>query len=160
MIDLLSAANIANEIIERTSSTPDTLQAVQLSLAPAFLLVGIGSVMNVMVTRLNWIAGRIERLSEQEESARSAKINREMSWLILRRKLSRRAIMLATAAAVTISIVIAVLFCSVYIKAKIGTLVAFLWVITMSLLISALFHFLLETRQASRGPDTKRHRRT
>lgn len=155
MIDLLSAANIANEIIQRTSSTPDTLQAVQLSLAPAFLLVGIGSVMNVMVTRLNWIAGRIERLSEQEESSKSAKIDQEMAWLAKRRKLSRRAIVLATAAAVTISIVIAVLFCSVYIEARIGTLVAFLWVITMGLLISALSHFLLETRQASLGPDTK-----
>ena len=61
---LALGAGIATELIERTSSTPNTLRALQLSLAPAFLLVGIGSIMNVMMKRLTWVAGRIERLSQ------------------------------------------------------------------------------------------------
>ena len=37
-------------------------QVVQLSLAPAFLLAGIGAVMNVMTNRLIWVANKIEEL--------------------------------------------------------------------------------------------------
>lgn len=157
MLDLLASGNFAADILERTSSTPDTLRALQLSLAPAFLLVGIGSIMNVMVARLNWIAGRIERLSEKEETAPdSAQL--EIDWLRQRRQLARRAIMFATAAAVVISVVIAVLFTSVYIEARIGTVVAVLWVATMALLITALVHFVRETWLAARGPENPEKR--
>lgn len=149
----IASSNFALDIIERTSSTPNTLRAVQLSLAPAFLLVGIGSILNVMVSRLTWIAGRIERLSD-DEGAISAKVRGEIRWLTSRRMLARRAIMFATAAAVTISVVIAVLFSSVYIEMRLGTLVAVLWVLTMGLLITALSLFLRETLLAARGSNT------
>ena len=46
MLDILSGIG-AIELIERTSSTLRVQQVVQLSLAPAFLLAGIGAVMNV-----------------------------------------------------------------------------------------------------------------
>ncbi|MDJ0978910.1 MAG: DUF2721 domain-containing protein [Erythrobacter sp.] len=152
---LLAPSNIASELLERTSSTPNTLRAVQLSLAPAFLLVGIGSILNVMVARVTWIAGRIERLNETEESKRSAQIAREIEWLSARRSFARRAIMFATASAMTISVVVAVLFSSVYVETKLGTLVAALWVLTMGLLIAALTLFLRETLLAARGPEPK-----
>ena len=154
MIDFLaSEANLATELLERTSSTPDTLRAVQLSLAPAFLLVGIGSIMNVMMQRLTWLAGRIERLCEQDASQRPDKVVIEIEWLRHRRRLARRAIMFSTAAAVIISLVIAVLFTSVYIEARIGTVVASLWVVTVVLLITGLAHFLRETLLAANGPN-------
>lgn len=152
LFDLLASGGFAVEILERTSSTPDTLRALQLSLAPAFLLVGIGSIMNVMVARLNWIAGRIERLAEKEGEPAHESTQREVHWLRHRRLLARRAIMFATAAAAVISMVIAVLFISVYIETKIGTLVAVLWVVTMVLLITALVQFQRETWLAARGP--------
>nr|WP_298925736.1 DUF2721 domain-containing protein [uncultured Erythrobacter sp.] len=152
MLELFGASGFAADILERTSSTPYVLRAVELSLAPAFLLVGIGSIMNVMVTRLNWIAGRIERLADLDDAPHSEKIQSELDWLRARRLLARRAIMLATAAAGVISLVIAVLFASVYIESKIGTVVVLLWIVTMGLLITALFHFLRETLAAARGP--------
>ncbi|MEL7445679.1 MAG: DUF2721 domain-containing protein, partial [Pseudomonadota bacterium] len=64
---------------------------------------------------------------------------------------ARRAIMLSSAAGVIISIVIALLFVSTYIDAKIGPLIAILWVSTVAFLISGLVSFLLETRLAARG---------
>lgn len=155
MIDfLIASSSAAIEIIERTSNTPATLRAVQLSLAPAFLLVGIGSILNVMVSRLTWIAGRIERLNETEERPFPSRVRREIEWLRKRRRFARQAIMLATAAAMTISVVVAVLFLSVYVEARLGTLVAFLWVITMGLLIAALTLFLRETLLAANAPET------
>ncbi|KWV92157.1 DUF2721 domain-containing protein [Erythrobacter sp. YT30] len=152
MIELFSAAGIATEIIERTSNTPDVQRAVQLSLAPAFLLVAIGSIMNVMVTRLNWIAGRIERLDEFQPKEDSSMKAAELAWLRARRSISRRAIKYSTGAACVISVVIALLFVSVYIDARIGTFVAVLWVVTMGLLIFALSQFLRETLLAAEGP--------
>ncbi len=150
MLDLFSAG-IATEIFERTASTPRVQQAVQLSLAPAFLLVGIGSIMNVMMSRLIWLAGRIERLADPVEGACDVSHHRELAWLRTRRKLARLAIKFSTSAAVIVSIEIAVLFLSAYIDTRIGTLVAVLWVVTIGLLITGLVYFLRETLLAADG---------
>ncbi len=156
-VDLFLASSIAGELLERTADTPRVLNAVQLSLAPAFLLVGIGSIMNVMMQRLIWLAGRIERLCANSESKDPAFISRlpfevEIAWLTRRRRLVRIAIKFATAAAVVISLVIALLFVSAYVHMRMGTLVAALWVITVGLLITALLHFLRETLLAADSP--------
>ena len=50
-LDLLAGIG-AFDLIERTSSTLRVQQVVQLSLAPAFLLAGIGAGMNVMTLSL------------------------------------------------------------------------------------------------------------
>lgn len=156
LFDLLSAG-IATDLIERTASTPAVQQALQSSLAPAFLLVGIGSVMNVMMARLTWIAGRIERLETQSDSADEAdRYQSEVEWLCARRHLARRAIMFSSAAAMVISVVIALLFVSTYIEAQIGTLIAVLWVATIAFLILALIVFLRETLLAARISWRKR----
>ncbi|MEM7665813.1 MAG: DUF2721 domain-containing protein [Pseudomonadota bacterium] len=154
--DLLSAG-IATDLLERTASTPAVQQALQSSLAPAFLLVGIGSIMNVMMARLTWIAGRIERLEASSDEANKSDRNRsDLDWLCARRHHARRAIMFASAAAMVISVVIALLFVSTYIDARIGTLIAVLWVATIALLILALIVFLRETLLAARISWRKR----
>ncbi len=145
-------AGIATDFLERTADTPRVLRAVQLSLAPAFLLVGIGSIMNVMMTRTIWIAGRIERLAESPQGSCDISHANEIEWLRARRKLSRTAIKFSTAAAVVISFVIALLFVSAYIETRIGTMVAILWVVTVALLIIGLIYFLRETLLAADGP--------
>lgn len=150
IVDLLTTG-IATDLIERTASTPAVQKALQSSLAPAFLLVGIGSVMNVMVARLNWIAGRIERLEAHDEPDRIKRSKTEFDWLCARRQLARRAIMVSTAAAAIISVVIALLFVSTYIDARIGTLIAVMWVATVACLISGLVFFFRETLLAARG---------
>lgn len=153
-LDLLAAvlqAPFASEILERTASTPRVQQVVQLSLAPAFLLSGIGAIMNVIMSRMIWIAQRVENLEEKLEEHRTAKQARELAWLMQRRKLMQGAIMFSTAAAVIISLMIGLLFISAYITAQIGTVIAILWVLTMVLLVTGLGFFLFETRLAARG---------
>jgi hypothetical protein len=151
ILDLLSAG-IASDILERTASTERVRQAVELSLAPAFLLVGIGSVMNVMMTRLIWLAGRIERLADPESGLCEVSHAQELEWLRKRRILARLSIKFSTGAAVIISLVIAVLFVSAFIETRIGTLVVVLWVATIGLLITGLIYFLRETLLAADGP--------
>ena len=161
-LDLIAAASdptLASEIIERTASTPRVQQIVQLSLAPAFLLGGIGAIMNVMMSRLIWIAERIERIERriEDELAGEAEL-RELPWLGTRKLHAQRAVMLSTASAAVISVVIALLFVSAYIQPQIGTVTAVAWVLTMGLLIAGLGFFLLETRLAARGADgSRRH---
>jgi len=156
LLDWLATAVAAQplfalEILERTASTPRVQQVVQLSLAPAFLLGGIGAIMSVIMNRMIWIAGRIDKIEDIPEHERRPRQAGELGWLRNRRKLAQTAIMFTTASAVMISTVIALLFIAAYIRAQIGTLIAAMWVTTMALLIVGLAFFLLETRLAARG---------
>ena len=161
MLDLVahllaqSTQPFALELLERTASTPRVQQVVQLSLAPAFLLAGIGAIMNVMMARLIWIAGRIERLGEGSEVACSVSYANEIVWLEARRHRVRTAIKLSSVSAMIISVVIALLFLSAYLEARIGTLIAALWVLTMAFLIAGLGCFVMETLLSAKGFENK-----
>ncbi|MFW5634228.1 MAG: DUF2721 domain-containing protein [Erythrobacter sp.] len=150
---LVAAQPFAFDILERTASTPQVQAVVQQSLAPAFLLGAIGAIMNVIMSRMIWIAGRIERIEEMHAETQTERAARELAWLERRRRAAQRAISFATGAAVNISLVIGLVFLAAYIKAKIGSLIAFLWVLTMVLLVTGLVHFLHETRLAAMGYD-------
>ena len=159
MLDILSGIG-AIELIERTSSTLRVQQVVQLSLAPAFLLAGIGAVMNVMPNRLIWVANKIERILNAGEEGDVEAMRAELPALELRRIFAQRAVMLSTASALTISVVIVLLFISAFVTTPLGTLVAVMWVISMGFLVAGLGSFLMETRTAAkRNRERMRERR-
>lgn len=149
ILDLLAAISPPG-LIERTSSTAQVQHVVQLSLAPAFLLAAIGAVMNVMTNRLIWVADRIERIAALESEGRAGSALGDLPALEKRRVYAQAAVMFSTAAALTISLVIALLFVSAFVRPQLGTLVAFAWIVTMALLAVGLTFFLLETRTAAR----------
>ena len=152
IVDLLSSAvPVASDILQRTASTPRVQQIVSLSLAPAFLLAAIGAIMNVLVSRMIWIANRIERIDDRIEDGRTDPQDEERVWLEKRRALAQVAVMFGTGAASVISLVIALLFISAWIEAQIGTLIAACWILTMVLLIIGLIYFFRETRLAAIG---------
>ncbi|MEP0391986.1 MAG: DUF2721 domain-containing protein [Erythrobacter sp.] len=157
MIIEILASGVASEVLEHATSTSRVREAVELSLAPAFLLVGIGSLMNVMMARLVWLAGRIERLCINSTSPNPDNLSRlpfevEVDWLSQRRRLVRIAIKFSTAAAAVISLVIALLFISAFVDANIPLIVTLLWVVTIGLLITALAYFLREALMAADSP--------
>ncbi|MEP3050324.1 MAG: DUF2721 domain-containing protein [Erythrobacter sp.] len=151
LFDLLASTDIAADLIERTSSTARVQEILSLSLAPAFLLAGIGATMNVMMGRLIWIAGRIERLETRLADDRSEKEQRELVRLRRRRRLAQHAIKFSTAAALSICVVIAVLFVSALIQTQIGVVIAICWIAAMVFLITGLVLFLTETMVAAAG---------
>lgn len=162
MLEFLATA-IAGDLVERTASTVRVRAALELSLAPAFLLVGIGSLMNVMMQRLTWLADRIERLCANSALETPAFLSRlpleiEIEWLTKRRRLVRMAVKFSTGAAAVISMVIAGLFISAFIDVPIGAGVAALWLITIGLLIIGLGYFLREALIAADGPLEKKKR--
>ena len=111
--------------------------------------------MNVMMSRLTWVANRIERLELQAEEKPQNCYEDELAWLARRRAIAQRAVMFSTAAAGLISVLIAALFISAYISLKIGTVIAILWVATMALLITGLSFFFRETAIAAKGPASR-----
>lgn len=159
MLDLLaSSGNIATDLLERTASTLRVQEIVRLSLTPAFLLAAIGAIMNVMMTRLIWVAERIERLEERMEEEQTPRDFNELAWLRRRRLLAQRAVMFSTIAGLTICVVVALLFVSAFIRPQIGTVTALAWIATMGLLITGLLHFVVETLVAARGYREQEHR--
>ena len=151
MLDLVAAGQpFAFEILERTASATRVQAILQLSLAPAFLLAGIGAIMNTMVSRLIWVGGRIDVIDARSEDAPRDTDAEERMWLLKRRHLAQTAVMCGTGAAVLISLVIAMLFVSAWVSAQIGTLIAVTWVATMALLVSGLIFFFREAMVARR----------
>ena len=157
MLDLLLAADpsLAGELLERTASTSRVQQIVQLSLAPVFLLAAIGAV-NVMTSRLIWIATRIEDIERVLDSGEGGRLGEEIPVLQQRRVYAQRAVMFSTASALTICVVVALLFVSAFIRPQIGTVTAVAWIVTMGLLMVGLVLFLLETRLASGSAHERR----
>ena len=149
LLDILSALP-GSDLLERTSSTLRVQQVVQLSLAPAFLLAGIGAVMNVMTNRLIWVANKIERILDAGDDGDVAALRRELPALEQRRIYAQRAVMFSTASALAISIVIVLLFISAFVETALGSLVSAVWVICMGLLVAGLGSFWMETRTAAR----------
>ena len=158
MFDLLLAADpsLAGELLERTASTSRVQQIVQLSLAPVFLLAAIGAVMNVMTSRLIWIATRIEDIERVLDSGEGGRLGEEIPVLQQRRVYAQRAVMFSTASALTICVVVALLFVSAFIRPQIGTVTAVAWIVTMGLLMVGLVLFLLETRLATGSAHERR----
>lgn len=147
---LLAPADLASDLAARTASTMRVQEILRLSLAPAFLLAAIGAVMNVMMSRLIWVADRIARLERRLEEESTALLRAELRWLERRKRLAQMASVLGTGAGLTICLVMALLFVSAFIRPQIGTYVALFWLLTMLLLIGALSLFVAETLLASR----------
>lgn len=147
---------IASDLLQRTASTTRVQHIVQLSLAPVFLLAAIGAMMNVMNSRLIWIATRIEKIERALDTGDGGRLGEEMPVLQERRVYAQRAVMFSTASALTICVVVGLLFVSAFIRPQIGTLTAAAWIVTMGLLMVSLVLFLLETRLASGSAQKRR----
>ena len=102
-----------------------------------------------MTNRLIWVANRIERITMLDEEGRAGSLVEDLPSLEKRRNYAQGAVMFSTIAALTISVVIALLFVSAFIEPQIGTLTAVAWILTMGFLIVGLGFFALETRTAA-----------
>ncbi|WP_343345113.1 DUF2721 domain-containing protein [Sphingomicrobium sp. XHP0239] len=154
-MDLLIATAFG-ELIERTASTPRVQAILQLSLAPVFLLAGIGAFLNVMNLRLTWLVEKINQLEAAGEEGIDAARQDELPVLRRRQRYAHHAVNLSTAAALMICLVVALLFVSSFVRTPLGSLVAFSWIVAMVLIFAGLTFFLRETSLATRDLETTR----
>lgn len=120
---------------------------IQLSVAPVFLLTGIGTMLSVMTNRLARIIDRGRVLEVKLETAppeNVEKMHRQLATLARRAKLIGWAITLCTTTAVLVCTVIAVLFVGDYLRYDISLPIALLFLLAMLLLVLGLLSFLRE----------------
>ncbi|MCP9771843.1 DUF2721 domain-containing protein [Synechococcus sp. Tobar12-5m-g] len=126
-------------------------RAIQLSVAPVFLLTGIGGLLGTFTARLSRIIDRTRLLQEAMERGNIAQAKRLKAVLIVQRRrlfLINRAILCATVTALLVSGVVAVLFISAVAAVDLATIVVPVFVLAMVSLIAGLLLFLLEVQLA------------
>jgi hypothetical protein len=135
-------------------------QTIQLALAPVFVLVAIGNIMNILSTRLGRIVDRSRLLVERHPTTTGAEhdaIVREIRLIDRRIHLIGKAILLLVLAALTISLTVVLLFIEDFGAIDLKLYVATTFVLALGMLMAALWLFLRETREATaalRIPET------
>ena len=139
---------------------------IELSIAPVFLLAGIGALLSVLTQRLARTVERernLERDFVDFDADRRRIAAEEMHLLDQRVTVVNLAITACTAAALFVCVVIAMLFVAGLCDFAVGRTIAWLFIVTMLLLTAGLSLFLWEIRLAIRalriGRDQMPHRR-
>lgn len=124
-------------------------EAIRDAVAPVFLLTGIGSILGVLIGRLSRSIDRARFLNDMPSEKRE-KFEQEFKIIVKRTKWLRRAIGLATLAALCVCVSIAALFISVESGFKMPHIVLLAFISSMFSVILALLCFLREIVLASR----------
>ncbi|CAA9538839.1 MAG: hypothetical protein AVDCRST_MAG23-1715 [uncultured Sphingosinicella sp.] len=128
-------------------------EIIQLAIAPVFLLVGIGSLLNVMTGRLARIIDRVRVLEEDVLTADDQRRRDEIGELsVLSRRLSicQWAIAMCTVSAVLVCVMVIVLFVASIGTMDFATPVALLFIAIMAALTLGLALFFLEVTISTR----------
>lgn len=131
----------------------DLAKAIQLALAPVFLLTGIGALLSVMTGRLGRIIDRGRAFAGGDVrlvSADYGSIALERQNLEPRRQLTSIAITAATIAALLVCVVIAALFVEVMLETPLKWLISAFFAAAMFALVIGLAFFLCEVHLAMR----------
>ncbi|WP_420138803.1 DUF2721 domain-containing protein [Sphingomonas sp.] len=133
------------------SSLPGLANTIQLSLAPAFLLNGIGIILGMLTGRLTRIVDRA-RMVEADFTPREHPLHvhqvRELRLLDRRMRIVNNAIFLATSSAVVLCTVVAMMFIARLAGFSFARTLAVLFATSLLLLIASLVMFLIEVRVA------------
>jgi hypothetical protein len=130
----------------------DVAHAIQLALAPVFLLSGIGVLLGVLTNRLARIVDRARKVEDsvRQATAPSHDDAREQLRVASRRaRFINASITLSTIAALLIALVVALLFASTFVPMSLAVYVGVLFVLAMIALVGALLSFLIEVRIAT-----------
>jgi Protein of unknown function (DUF2721) len=136
------------------TSVATVAQIIQLSVAPVFLLAGIGAFLNVCATRLARIIDRgrvLEPLLLASRGTEHDRIVADLRVLDRRIRLVSRAIFLTVLSALLICMVVVLLFAATLAHAHFGTAVALLFIASMIAIGSGFAVFLWETQVAARA---------
>lgn len=126
---------------------------IQLSVAPVFLLTGVGSILGVLAGRVSRIVDRARKLESDlphSPTPRHTEIHVELRRLSRRAHLTYWAISLCTICALLVCTMIALLFIGDFIATSTATVVALLFISAMLSLIGGLLCFLREVYLAIR----------
>ena len=127
-------------------------QSIQLALAPVFVLVAIGGIMNLLSHRLGRVVDRGRALQGRHGSTEGLEhdvIVREMRLVDRRLALLNRALLLLVLSGLTIGANVVLLFVSEFMHVDLQIVAASAFMVAVLFLMGALLVFLQETRLAT-----------
>lgn len=134
-------------LIESLTNITDVAHVIQLAVAPAFLLTGIGAILSVLVNRLTRVVDRfrvLEQVLPRTQAGTLVSVQAEMDILSHRARMVHWAIGLGTSAALFVCGVIATLFIGSIMSIRMPLVIAILFVMAMLALVAGLLCFLRE----------------
>ncbi|RKF20616.1 DUF2721 domain-containing protein [Altericroceibacterium spongiae] len=126
-------------------------ETIQLALAPVFMLVAIGNIMNLLSTRLGRVVDRSRNLQERHEKTSGSEhdaVVREIRFVARRIQIISKAIRVLVVSALFVGLVVALLFLEVFAGMNLYYTAPICFLVAVSLLMWALLLFLRETREA------------
>jgi hypothetical protein len=127
-------------------------QTIQLALAPVFVLVAIGNIMNILSSRLGRVVDRsrvLQQRHRETEGAEHDAVVREIRMTDSRIKLIGRALLLLVMSGLAIGLTVALLFLEEFASTSLQPFAAGVFIVAIALLMAALLLFLRETREAT-----------
>lgn len=122
-------------------------QAIQLSVAPVFLLAGVAGTLNVLVSRLARIVDRARTTETQFVNAAetvAVELQERLAVLARRARLISRAITFSVLCAVMVPLVVVSLFISALFKVNLAVPIAVAFIVGLISLAIGLVYFLRE----------------
>lgn len=135
-------------------------QTIQLALAPVFMLVAIGNILNMLSHRLGRIVDRSRVLQERHAETSGVEhdlVVREIRLIDRRIHLVGRAMLVLVLSGICVGLVVVLLFAEEFAGLALQPVVAGAFLVAIGLIMWALVLFLRETREASaalRIPET------
>lgn len=127
-------------------------QTIQLALAPVFVLVAIGNIMNILSTRLGRVVDRsrvLRTLHASTDGAEHDAVVREIRTVDRRIATIGRAILLLVLSGLAIGVCVVLLFLEEIAGVNLQHFAAGAFIVAIGLLMSALLLFMRETRHAT-----------
>ena len=135
-------------------------QTIQLALAPVFVLVALGNIMNILATRLGRVVDRsrvLQAMHATTSGPEHDRVVREIRTVDRRIAMISRAILALVLSGLTIGLCVALLFLEELLDVNLQQVAAAAFMVAIGLLMFALTLFLRETRHATavlRIPET------
>jgi hypothetical protein len=127
-------------------------QTIQLALAPVFVLVAIGNIMNILTTRLGRIVDRSRTLQAQHATTTGRDhdvVVIEIRYVDRRIHLIGRALLLLVISGLAIGVTVGSLFIGEMTTLDTGIFTGLTFSVAIALLMTALVYLLMETRIAA-----------
>ncbi|ABD27391.1 conserved hypothetical protein [Novosphingobium aromaticivorans DSM 12444] len=127
-------------------------QTIQLALAPVFVLVAIGNIMNILTTRLGRIVDRsrtLQKLHAETTGTDHDVVVIELRYVDRRIHLIGRALLLLVLSGLAIGVTVGSLFIGEMAQLETRNVTGITFFVAIALLMVALVNLLLETRIAA-----------
>ncbi|WP_338466839.1 DUF2721 domain-containing protein [Novosphingobium sp. ZN18A2] len=126
---------------------------IQLALAPVFMLVAIGNIMNILTTRLGRIVDRsrnLKKLHGETQGAEHDAVVVEIRYIDRRIQLIGRALLMLVMSGLAVGVTVGALFIGELEGMRFDLPIGISFFIAVGLLMAALVFLLMETRLVAR----------